>query len=100
MLDVGGLIGHWGYLAILLIVVLGNVGLPVPEETALIAAGYLVWRGELRLPLVLAVGIVSAVAGDNVGYWLGRRYGQAAVESYARWLLKPWHVVVAERWLR
>ena len=80
MLDVGGLIGHWGYLAILLIVVLGNVGLPVPEETALIAAGYLVWRGELRLPLVLAVGIVSAVAGDNVGYWLGRRYGQGILE--------------------
>jgi len=66
----------------------------------LAVAGYLVWSGRLQWLPVLVVGVVSAVAGDNVGYWLGRRYGRAAVESYARWLLKPWHVVVAERWLR
>src|SRR6058998_386729 len=80
MTDLPQLIGHWGYVAIFVVVVLGNVGLPLPEETVLALAGYLVWRGELRLPLVLAVGIVSAVAGDNVGYWLGRRYGQGILE--------------------
>jgi len=31
------------------VVILGNVGLPVPEETILALAGYLVWRGKLRL---------------------------------------------------
>lgn len=87
MPDLGELIGHWGYLAILLIVLPGNVGVPVPEETILILAGYLVWRGELRLLIVLALGIVSAVIGDNAGYWIGRRYGQQAVERYARWVL-------------
>jgi membrane-associated protein len=79
------LIAHWGYAAIFLIVVLGNVGVPVPEETALIVAGYLVWQGQFRLPLVLAVGIVSAVAGDNMGYWLGRRYGRRVVNRITRW---------------
>ena len=73
MPDIGPLLGDWGYLAIFLIVVLGNVGLPVPEETTLILAGYLVWRGELRFPIVLAVGITSAVGGDSLGYWIGRR---------------------------
>ncbi len=29
--------------------------------------------------------MISAVAGDNIGYWLGRRYGAAAVERVARW---------------
>ena len=85
--DVAELIGHWGYLAIFLFVILGNAGLPVPEETILALAGYLVWRGKLRLWLVLAVGILSAVAGDNLGYWIGRRYGQEAVERYGQWLL-------------
>ncbi len=79
------LIAHWGYAAIFLIVVLGNVGVPVPEETALIVAGYLVWQGRFKLPLVLAVGIVSAVAGDNMGYWLGRRYGRGVVDRLAGW---------------
>lgn len=84
MFDVTEVVGHWGYLAVFVIVVLGNVGLPVPEETALLAAGYLVWRGDLRLPLVLTIGIVSAVAGDNVGYWIGRRHGQGAVDRLRR----------------
>ncbi len=87
MSDLHEFVGHWGYLAIFVVVMLGNVGLPVPEETILALAGYLVWRGELRLSLVLAVGIVSAVVGDNIGYWLGRRYGQTAMPRYARWVL-------------
>jgi membrane protein DedA with SNARE-associated domain len=81
------LIGLWGYPAIFLIVVLGNAGLPVPEETILGVAGYLVWRGHLNLSVVLVVGIVSAVLGDNIGYWAGRRWGQARMTRYARWAL-------------
>jgi len=84
MPDVGELIGHWGYPAIFLFVVLGNLGLPVPEETILALSGYLVWRGELRLPLVLVVGIISAAAGDNLGYWIGREYGRGAIERYGQ----------------
>jgi len=98
--DVNHLIATWGYLGIVLVVLLGNVGLPVPEETVLAVAGYLVWSGRLQWLPVLVVGVVSAVAGDNVGYWLGRRYGRGAVEHYGRWMLKPGHVVAAERWLR
>ncbi len=87
MPDLAPLIAHWGYAAIFLFVVLGNVGLPVPEETILALSGYLVWRGKLRLPLVLAVGILSAAAGDNLGYWIGRQYGRDAVERYGRRVL-------------
>lgn len=84
MPDVSEFVALWGYLAIFVIVVLGNVGLPVPEESALLAAGYLVWRGDLMWSGVLTVGIVSAVAGDNVGYWIGRRYGPRVLERLRR----------------
>jgi len=87
MPELGHLIEHWGYLAIFVFVVLGNLGVPVPEESILVLAGYLVWQGDLRLPLVLLVGILSAIAGDNLGYWIGRRYGQEAIERYGRWVL-------------
>ena len=87
MTDLPQLIVHWGYIAIFVVVVLGNVGLPLPEETVLALAGYLVWRGDLSLSAVVAVGLVSAVLGDNLGYWLGRRYGRAALPRYARWVL-------------
>jgi membrane protein DedA with SNARE-associated domain len=58
MPDFGQLIGHWGYLAIFVLVILGNMGVPLPEETVLILAGYLVWQGELRLPMVLVILIL------------------------------------------
>jgi membrane protein DedA with SNARE-associated domain len=85
--DFNQAIGHWGYLAIFFFVVLGNMGLPLPEETILILAGYLVWNDELVLPIVLAVGILSAVVGDNLGYWIGREFGRKAIERYGHWIL-------------
>jgi membrane protein DedA with SNARE-associated domain len=76
------LVAHWGYGAIFVAVLLGNVGVPIPEETILALSGYLAQRGDLRLPTVLVVAFVSAVLGDNLGYWLGRRCGRAAIERY------------------
>ncbi len=96
MTSLNELVAHWGYLAIFVVVVLGNVGLPVPEETILMLGGYLSWQGKLRVPLVLVVGVLSAAAGDNLGYWLGRRYGQAAIVRYGGWILaKPERIEAA-----
>ncbi len=86
MPDLSELIGHWGYVTIFMVVVSGNLGIPVPEEAILVLAGYLVWKGQLRLPIVLAVGIVSAMTGDNLGYWAGQHYGKPAIERYGCWL--------------
>ena len=74
------LLEQWRYAAIFLMVILGNMGLPVPEETVLTLGGYLASRGVTRLHWVVVIGVISAVIGDNIGYWLGRRYGRAAIE--------------------
>ena len=87
MPDFGELINHWGYFAIVLFVILGNVGLPVPEESILVLSGYLAWRGDLKLALVIAVGIIAAAAGDIIGFWIGRRYGHAALDRYRQSML-------------
>ena len=80
------LLAHWGYFAIFVAVILGNIGFPVPEETILALGGYMAQRGALRLDIVMTIGIVSAVTGDGIGYWLGRRYGRRAIERYGRWI--------------
>jgi membrane protein DedA with SNARE-associated domain len=87
VLDLGEVINHWGYFAVFLLIILGNVGLPIPEESILAFAGYLVWRGQLHFSVILVIGIVGAAAGDNLGYWIGRRYGRVAVERYSRRIL-------------
>jgi membrane protein DedA with SNARE-associated domain len=80
--------------------VLGNVGLPVPEETILTLAGFLVRRGDLNLWPVLIVGIVSASVGDNLAYWLGRSLGSAALYRYGtRSRVSPARLEAAQRFV-
>jgi membrane protein DedA with SNARE-associated domain len=83
MPDLGQLIASWGYVAIFVVVILGNLGLPVPEESVLTVSGYLCWQGHLHFAAVAGVAIVSAVLGDNMAYWLGRRYGQRILNRLA-----------------
>ena len=93
VLDPSHLFQHLGYAAILVIVLLGNAGVPAPEESVLVLGGYLAWHGRLHLPLVIIVGVVSASLGDNLGFWAGRHYGQRAI---ARLPLPPARVAQAQ----
>ena len=93
VLDLSHLFQHFGYAAILVIVLLGNAGVPAPEESVLVLGGYLAWHGRLHLPLVILVGVVSASLGDNLGFWAGRHYGRRAA---ARLPLPPARVAQAQ----
>jgi membrane protein DedA with SNARE-associated domain len=73
----------WGYWGIFAFVFLGNLGLPMPEETVLLVAGFLAGRNELDLKTVYVVGFGSAVAGDCCGFLFGRTGGQRLFERLA-----------------
>ncbi|MGH7932682.1 MAG: DedA family protein [Candidatus Binataceae bacterium] len=74
----------WGYLGVFIFVFVGNLGVPVPEETVLLAAGFIASRGLLDLKTLCAVGIASAVAGDCCGFLIGRTGGQRLIEWLGR----------------
>ena len=59
-----------------LLVGLESAGVPLPGETALIAAAVLAKRGNLEIELVIAVAAAAAIIGDNLGYVVSRRYGR------------------------
>lgn len=75
-------VARWGYLFIGVTVVLGNVGLPVPEETILLVGGYLAAKGMLSLWGLIPTAILSATGGDSLGYWLGSRAGRRLLLQY------------------
>ena len=75
---------HGRYLALAVMIVLGNVGLPFPDEMVLIVAGYLIREGHLALGPTAAVSLVSILVGDNLGYWLGRLGGRPIMRRGAR----------------
>src|SRR5437867_10922938 len=55
---------------------LESAGLPVPGETALIAASVLAAQGLVSLPAVIVVAAAAAIIGDNAGYRIGRAAGR------------------------
>jgi membrane protein DedA with SNARE-associated domain len=80
VLNVEHLVRVAGYPLLFLIVMGESSGLPVPGETALLAAGVLASRGKLQIELVIALAAAAAIIGDNIGYLIGRKGG--------RWLLE------------
>ncbi len=95
------ILATYGYIGIAAVVLLGNLGFPVPEEAVVLFAGYLVWRGTLWLPLVLLVAVGSAVLGDNLGYWLGRTKGRDLLLRYGRYVaITPRLINKADRFFR
>ena len=57
------------------------MGIPSPGETALVLAAVLASQGKLQIWLVILIGIASAIAGDNLGYLLGRHFGRDVLTS-------------------
>jgi membrane protein DedA with SNARE-associated domain len=66
----------YGVFALFIAVYCESFGLPLPGESALIAAGVLAARGDLSIIAVIAAGWSGAVLGDTTGYLLGRLGGR------------------------
>jgi len=72
-----GLFVQYGYAIVFVAILLDNAGLPIPGELLLLLFGALARNGDGSAVLGLLLASVAAVAGDSVGYWLGRLSGEA-----------------------
>ncbi len=81
---------HWvtqyGYAAIFTLLVLGIVGLPIPDETLLAFSGYLISQGRFRAVPTFATAFAGSVCGMSVSYLLGRTFGLYLVRRYGRYV--------------
>lgn len=70
------LLATYGYWAVLLLVAMESMGIPVPGETILIAAGiYAGTTHKLTVVLIVVAAAAGAILGDNLGYLIGREGG-------------------------
>ncbi len=77
---VSAYIQHFTYAGLLVVLILCGMGLPIPEDVALLAGGFLVHRGIIQYPMTVAVALIGVVAGDNSLFFLGRRFGTGLVK--------------------
>jgi membrane protein DedA with SNARE-associated domain len=77
------LLSTYGYWAIFFLVMLESSGIPLPGETVLVSASiYASTTHGLDIRLVVACAAAGAILGDNIGFWVGREFGQRLV---TRW---------------
>jgi membrane protein DedA with SNARE-associated domain len=75
-------IEHFTYIGLFVVLMLCGLGLPIPEDVALLAGGYLAHRGITRYPITLAVSLLGVVTGDNSLFFMGRRFGTGLVRYF------------------
>lgn len=80
------LIQKYGYIVIFTLVMLGNMGVPVPEESPVILAGYASQKLWLDYKIAFLVCVISAIIGDNIGYAIGRKGGRPLLLRYGKYV--------------
>jgi membrane protein DedA with SNARE-associated domain len=79
---------HWisayGYGAIFVLLLLGIVGLPIPDETILVYCGYLIYKGTLHAAPAYFTAMAGSWCGISLSYTIGRTLGTSAVSRYGK----------------
>jgi membrane-associated protein len=65
-----------GYSVVFALIAVETMGIPVPGETALIAAALLAHDGQMDIVPLIAIAAAAAIIGDNVGFAIGRKGGR------------------------
>ena len=78
------LIENYGYLIVFFGVVLGTMGIPFPSAAILLTSGVLVQQGHLSLKGAIAFGVLGAIVGNQIGYWVGYQAGRPFILKWGR----------------
>ncbi len=79
-----GLVAY-GYIGLILYMILTGCGLPMPEEVAIIAGAAFAAAGKLDPWLTLASLLAGALLGDCVMYYIGYHFGRRLLEQNRFW---------------
>lgn len=91
----------YGYIGIFLALVLGIVGLPIPDEVLMTSAGFLISLGKLQYVPTVMAAFAGSICGMIVSFYVGHKLGLPFLERYGH----KFHITTArlskmERWFR
>jgi membrane protein DedA with SNARE-associated domain len=76
----------YGYPALGVILVIGSIGVPLPDGLLTAAAGSLIAQNRMTWVTAGAVAVGATVAGDVVGYYLGLILGEEFLKRRGAWI--------------
>lgn len=76
------LLMDYGSIVLFILLALGIIALPIPDETLLVFAGALMAKGVLVVPLTILAAIAGSITGISISYVVGRTGGHYVVHKY------------------
>ena len=77
---------QYGPIALFVLLVLGIVGLPIPDETLMVFTGALMAKGKLDPLQTWIAGVTGSMSGITISYLIGRTAGHAFLAKFGPWL--------------
>ena len=94
-------LGYWIYLITFLLALsetIIGVGLITPGSTLLLGLGAIsVTIDELPILNLIFFAMIGAVLGDNINYWLGKKFGEKWTKD-GFWIIKPLHFEIGKKY--
>jgi len=76
-------ISIYGVWVVAVFIALESIGIPLPAEAALIAAGFFAARThDIDIWSLISAGIIAAILGEVAGFWIGRKFGHRLLMRY------------------
>lgn len=90
-------VGDLGYIGIFIMMFLESTFFPFPSEVVMIPAGYLVYKGEMNMLIVLLCGITGSLTGALFNYYLAIYVGRKIIIKYGKYFfIKESTIIKAE----
>lgn len=94
-------LSQYGYIALFLLLALGIIGLPIPDETLMVFVGSLTVNGPFHYATAFIVCFIGSLTGMFVSYMVGYKVGKPLLDRYGKRIkLTPARVAEAEHWFR
>lgn len=77
---------EYGSISLFVLLALGIIVFPVPEETLMVFAGILMGNGTLHIPSTILAAMLGSLCGMTMSYIIGRTAGSYFTHKYGKWM--------------
>ena len=78
-------IGSLGYFGIFFLMFLESTVFPIPSEVVMIPAGYLAYKAEMNIYIVMLLGILGSLGGALFNYFFALKFARTFLLKYGKY---------------